>query len=165
MSVKKVTCKNVARESDFRRSGPKPACPFHTSALVYSRVKAMERKLEVWVGPDCHGSQTLRSVQDPWQSGPTHTSSFLSIALTLLQTRALVWKGQAGFGPLLLKSDSLATFLQVTFFTLINAFVSESFVTWISLILSMAASVFYSSESFSHLRHVYKAPTIWARWW
>ena len=45
MSVKKVTCKNVARESDFRRSGPEPACPFRTSAVVDSRVKAMERKL------------------------------------------------------------------------------------------------------------------------
>lgn len=56
MSVKKVTCKNVARESDFRRSGPEPACPFRTSAVVDSRVKAMERKLEGWAGPDCHES-------------------------------------------------------------------------------------------------------------
>lgn len=39
------------------------------------------------------------------------------------------------------------------------------FFTWFSLILSMAASVFYSLESLSHLRPFYKAPTTWARWW
>lgn len=59
-SEKKVICKNVARESDFRRTGLDPACPFRASAVCLHQCRegCGKMKLGRWAGPSSSGPWT-----------------------------------------------------------------------------------------------------------